>query len=145
MREIGIWGRFAHETGLFQKYCKLKKAHKAIIGGSISYPVPRILHCPEPWLPITRDTHFRVPKTCCIRWYTNSIIMVDKSGDRHSSHYGKSTRKRAKRFEQLPCLDLPTEISFDDVFSTLDQRTAAKSQMPKDGTVAGANETSNEP
>ncbi len=36
------------------------------------------------------------------------------------------------------------EFDFDDVFG-LEQRIAAKPQMPKDGTVAGADGTSNEP
>ncbi|KAL8770675.1 MAG: hypothetical protein Q9209_003743 [Squamulea sp. 1 TL-2023] len=37
------------------------------------------------------------------------------------------------------------DFAFEDVFPTLDQRTAAKPQRPKDGTVAGVDETSNEP
>ncbi|KAL8673855.1 MAG: hypothetical protein Q9168_001720 [Polycauliona sp. 1 TL-2023] len=37
------------------------------------------------------------------------------------------------------------DFDFEDVFSTLDQRTAARSQMPKDGTVAGVDGMSNEP
>ena len=37
------------------------------------------------------------------------------------------------------------DFEFDDVFSNLDQRTAAKLQVPKDGTVAGADGSSNEP
>lgn len=36
------------------------------------------------------------------------------------------------------------DLAFEDVFASSDQRTAAKPQKPKDGTVAGADEMANE-